>query len=248
MTKKEISEIKKLQQKKQRLLQQLFVVEGMKAIEEVLHAGIRVKKLFYTDDVPPFVATAVEQLEQLEEGQMEKVSFLQTPTSYLALAELPAPNQLALNPNELTLALDNIQDPGNLGTIIRLADWFGVKTIICSPTTADCYNPKVVQATMGAIGRISIVYTDLEPVLASAKQSGIPTYGTFMNGDNIYTSALSANGILVMGNEGKGISPSVETSITQRITIPSFKDDKVESLNVAIATAICCSELKRRSL
>jgi TrmH family RNA methyltransferase len=141
-----------------------------------------------------------------------------------------------------------VQDPGNLGTIIRIADWFGIRNIVCSHDTADCYNPKVVQASMGAIFRVRMHYLDLAVFLAEGSQNKVPVYGTFMEGENIYQSGLSANGILVMGNEGNGISPKIEKLVQHKIHIPSFSFGETgsESLNVATATAICCSEFRRR--
>ena len=245
MTKKEIAEIKKLAQKKYRYEQGLFVVEGVKAIKEIVEAGFAVEILYTTtpNELP------VKKACMISTTEMERISFLQTPTSYLALVRIPQKTDSPkIFKDELTLALDEVQDPGNLGTIIRLADWFGIRKIVCSMNTADCFNPKVVQATMGAIARIKIVYCDLQEVLKDAQYRHIPIFGTFMNGDNIYTSKLPQNGVLVMGNEGSGIGKEIEPLVTQRLTIPSFKTENVESLNVAIATAICCSEFKRRTI
>lgn len=244
MTKKEIADIKKLAQKKYRYEQELFVVEGLKAIKEIVDAGFLVKKL-YTTIVNEHLS---KQTEIVDKEEMNRISFLQTPTSHLALVKIPNNNtNTTINEVELTLVLDGIQDPGNLGTIIRLADWFGISTIICSTNTADCFNPKVVQATMGAIARLKITYCNLQDVLKDAKKRGIPIFGTFMAGENIYTANLPQNGVLVMGNEGSGISKEIESLVTQKLTIPSFKNENVESLNVAIATSICCSEFKRRT-
>ena len=148
---------------------------------------------------------------------------------------------------KLTLALDSVQDPGNLGTIIRIADWFGIETIICSHETADVYNPKVVQATMGSIARVKVIYTDLQNTLKHLSES-LPIYGTFLNGDNIYKSNLSNDGVIVMGNEGRGISKEVAKVITNRILIPNYPEGRkcADSLNVAIATAITCAEFRKR--
>lgn len=245
MTKKEIAEIKKLAQKKNRNEQGLFVVEGVKAIKEILEVGFAVEMLYTTtpNELP------VKKTCMINTSEMERISFLQTPTCYLALVRIPQKTESPqIYNDELTLALDEVQDPGNLGTIIRLADWFGIRKIVCSTNTADCFNPKVVQATMGAIARIDIIYCDLPEVLKDASSRNIPILGTFMNGDNIYTSKLPQNGVLVMGNEGSGIGMEIEALVTHRLTIPSFKTENVESLNVAIATAICCSEFRRRTL
>ncbi len=191
----------------------------------------------------------VKDVIMISTTEMERISFLQTPTNYFALVRIPQSiNTYRVIEDEFTLVLDEVQDPGNLGTIIRLADWFGISTIVCSTNTADCFNPKVVQATMGAIARLKIIYCNLQEVLKDARSKNIPIFGTFMNGDNIYTINLPRYGVLVMGNEGSGISKEIEPLVTQRLTIPSFKTENVESLNVAIATAICCSEFKRRIL
>ena len=148
--------------------------------------------------------------------------------------------------DQLVLALDGVQDPGNLGTIIRIADWFGISDIFCSADTADVWNPKVIQATMGSIARVRITYTDL---VALIKEAQVPVYGTLLDGDNIYQQTLSQNGIIVMGNEGNGISPEIRQLITNKLLIPDFNtgDSHAESLNVAIATAITCSEFRRRN-
>ncbi len=245
MTKKEIADIRKLEQKRNRYEQNLFVAEGFKAIKEIVDAGFFVEKLYTTieNELP------IKQVEMIDKVEMNRISFLQTPTSYLALVTIPKNNKIAtISDIELTLVLDEVQDPGNLGTIIRLADWFGINSIICSTNTADCFNPKVVQATMGAIARLKITYCNLQDILKDAKKRDIPIFGTFMEGENIYTANLPQNGVLVMGNEGSGISKEIESLVTQKLTIPSFKSENVESLNVAIATSICCSEFKRRTL
>ena len=149
---------------------------------------------------------------------------------------------------ELMLALDGVQDPGNLGTICRIADWFGIENIICSQDTADIFNPKAIQATMGAISRVHVHYTDLQKYLRNASDADIPVYGTFLDGDNIYEHRLSPHGIIVMGNEGKGISAGIAQNISRRLLIPNYPPERIttESLNVAVATAITCAEFRRR--
>jgi TrmH family RNA methyltransferase len=152
----------------------------------------------------------------------------------------------SVSTTELTLALDGVQDPGNWGTIIRIADWFGINRIVCSEETADAWNPKVVQATMGSIARVDISYTDL-PAWIDQQPEGTPVYGTLLDGDDIYAQELSEGGVIIMGNEGKGLTEKVRRRVTRRLLIPSYrKDDTAESLNVAIATAITCSEFRRR--
>ena len=181
------------------------------------------------------------------EDELHRISFLQHPQEVLAVFHIPTPSQpssiLPLASN-LTLALDGVQDPGNVGTIIRIADWFGITQIICSPDTADVYNPKVVQATMGSLAHVSITYCDLVPLL---REANVPVYGTLLDGQDIYQQPLSAEGIIVMGNEGNGISPEVRQLVTNKLLIPNFNNntETAESLNVAIATAITCSEFRR---
>ena len=180
---------------------------------------------------------------------LERMSDLKSASDVIAVYDIP--EQILDIPTlsgRLVLALDSVQDPGNLGTIIRTADWFGVRDIICSRTTADLYNPKVVQATMGAISRIRVHYTDLEKALTEASALGMPVFGTLLDGVDIYTSELSPSGVIVMGNEGNGLSEGVRSLVDHRLLIPSYppSEPTSESLNVAIATAICLSEFRRR--
>jgi TrmH family RNA methyltransferase len=179
----------------------------------------------------------------INEQELKKISALATPNSCLAVFKIPAENKII--DSDLIVALDDIRDPGNLGTILRLCDWFGIKQIICSKETVDIYNPKVVQATMGSIARVNVNYIDLKTFIAQTK---LPVFGTFMDGDNIYQSHLPQNGIIIMGNEANGISAEIEKIVTSRISIPRFGElQKTESLNVATATAIILSEFKRNS-
>ena len=183
------------------------------------------------------------------DDELRRISFLQHPQQVLALFRLPQDISLSsfhFPLSSLSLALDGVQDPGNLGTIIRIADWFGIDTIYCSEDTADAYNPKVVQATMGSIARVNIIYTDLLQLFESLPPS-CPVYGTLLDGEDIYQQPLSCEGIIVMGNEGNGISEAIRQKVNRRLLIPCFREgDTAESLNVAIATAITCSEFKRR--
>lgn len=242
-----IQKVSSLSHKKFRDELGLFVAEGDKLVEEFLSSGFAIKYLFVTKG-SALAENEYSTKEVVTEQDMKRMSALKTPSASLAVASIP---QQTLNTEQLsqqlTIVLDSVQDPGNLGTIIRLADWFGITDIICSPTTADCYNPKVVQATMGAIASVKVHYLPLVELLASLPP-GIPIYGTFLNGSDIYSSKLSKHGLLVMGNEGNGISKEVETLVNHRLYIPSFSEDekRSESLNVAIATAICCSEFRRR--
>ena len=229
--------IRSLEMKKNRKSEQLFVAEGPKVVGDLLQAGFRPHSIFSTTSWP--------DSQQITEDELRRISFLQQPQEVLAVFHMPeTPGGLPL-PSSLALALDGVQDPGNVGTIIRIADWFGIDTVYCSADTADVYNPKVVQATMGSIAHVHIIYCDL---LELFRQVSCPVYGTLLDGKNIYEQELSANGIIVMGNEGNGISPAVRECITHRLLIPNYHAGvhTAESLNVAIATAITCAEFKRR--
>ncbi|MDR2937476.1 MAG: RNA methyltransferase [Prevotellaceae bacterium] len=238
LSKPTISLIASLAQKKYRDQHKLFVAEGQKLVAE-LRARMKPHAIYVTN--------SEADGELISEAEMKKISFLKTPSEVLGVFHIP-PSEKSVAPseNELTLALDGVQDPGNLGTIIRLCDWFGIDTLVCSPHTADCYNPKVVQATMGAIAHVRVVYADLPDFLQKAKTKNIPVYGTFLEGKNIYSEQLSPAGVVVMGSEGQGISPEVEKCVTHKLYIPSFAANRSsESLNVATAAAIACSEFRR---
>ena len=214
---------------------------------------------------------SVATITEISDEELRRLSFLQHPQQVLATFKMsaspPTPLQiesrdliansqlstlncqLSIVNCQLSLALDGIQDPGNLGTIIRIADWFGIETIFCSPDTADAYAPKVVQATMGSLARVKIVYHDLAPLI-DALPNDFPVYGTLLDGDDIYAEPLTPHGLIVMGNEGNGISPEIAQKINRRLLIPNFPADRptADSLNVAIATAITCAEFRRRHL
>ncbi|MFI3303694.1 MAG: RNA methyltransferase [Rikenellaceae bacterium] len=248
MIKAEIQLIRSLGEKKSRTEMGLFIAEGDKFIGELAVSELSVRKVYLTEDstLDGGEFDRSTEVEWVSDKEMERLSQLKSANNSLALVEMP---RQTLNVEDLdgrlTIVLDGVQNPGNLGTIIRLADWFGVRDVICSPNCADCFNPKVVQATMGAILRVRIHYTDLLPLLKSTKQ---PIYGAFLEGDNIYKRDLTPNGILVMGSEGQGVSAEVSALITERLYIPPYPADCVgsESLNVAIATSIICSEFRRR--
>lgn len=231
LSKAEIKDIRALSQKKFRDERRLFVVEGEKLVAEAIASDLEV----------------VRVLKQEEIGQeaMSRISMLSTPSPVLAVVRMPEPASVEVDPAVLTIALDSLRDPGNVGTIIRLADWFGIRHIIASADTVDIYNPKVVQATMGAIFRVKFSYCDLPAVLAGVS---CPIYGTYLEGDNIYDSELSPNGVIIMGSESNGISGGVGKCVTRKITIPSFSCGRTvcESLNVAAAAAVICSEFRRR--
>ncbi len=232
ISKNEIKEIRALGQKKFREERGLFVVEGEKLVEEALRSG--------------FDVVAHYRLEDIGAETMGRISQLTHPSPALAVVRRPAPVEPVIDSDELVLALDGVRDPGNLGTILRIADWFGIRQVLASPDTVECYNPKAVQATMGAIFRVRVHYCDLPTSLPA----GLPVYGTFLEGDNIYQAPLTRGGILVMGSEADGISPEVAAAVDRKLFIPPFPADAhtSESLNVAVATAICCSEFRRREI
>lgn len=241
ISKNQIKFIRQLEQKKFRLREKVFAAEGPKVVGDLMRRH-RPAAVYATESYAPPLPCDIQRITPEE---LCKISFLQHPQQVLALFPTPSFPPPVYD-SQLTLALDGVQDPGNLGTIIRLADWFGIDNIICSNDTADAWNPKVVQATMGSIARVNISYTDL-PAWIDHLPEGTPIYGTQLDGKNIYHEKISQQGVIVMGNEGNGLSTSVRQRVTQRLLIPSFKkEDTAESLNVAIATAIICSEFRRR--
>ena len=230
ISKNKIKLIHSLETKKGREKAGLFVAEGPKVVNDLLYAGFTAENIF-------------EDIEDIK-----KISFLQHPQSMLGVFKLPRNEHYTeFSITQLVLALDGVQDPGNLGTIIRVADWFGIKDIFCSLDTADCWNPKVVQATMGSIARVQLHYVDLNKMVESLP-TDYPIYATLLDGENIYKQELSHHGMIVMGNEGKGISSLLRTKINRKLYIPNYSsnEDTAESLNVAIATSIVCAEFRRR--
>ena len=236
ISKSEIKSITQLRQKKYRDARSLFTAEGPKVIEELLGEGLQLHSLYETE--PTHVLK--ENYQQISAQELKKISNLKTANTSFAVFEKP--KVPPIDYNGLIVALDAVRDPGNLGTIIRMCDWFGVSQLLCSQDTADCYNPKVVQATIGSIARVSVHYVDLKTALQESK---LPIYGAFMDGQNVYASKLPEKGIVVMGNEANGISAEISEVITSRISIPQFGKQTTESLNVATATAILLSEFKR---
>ena len=279
LSKNQLKLVRSLELKKNRKKEGLFVAEGPKVVGDLLRAGYVPHSIFMVQGSGFMVqgsgfmvhgsgfkvqgsgAKVQGSSFLVTDDELRKLSFLQHPQEVLALFEIPQtsalnpqpsdfshqPSSLSPQSSALSLALDGIQDPGNLGTIIRIADWFGITTIYCSEDTADCYNPKVVQATMGSLAHINIVYTDLEALL---RQYDGPIYGTLLDGQNIYQQELSSEGIIVMGNEGNGISPAIRQLVTHKLLIPNYNpsSETAESLNVAIATAITCAEFRRVSV
>ena len=252
ISKAKIKYIRSLELKKNRTADGLFVAEGPKVVGDLMptmHLRYVVATESWLKANQTKIPAEVEVFDVTEE-ELRKVSYLQTPQEVLAVFELPdsnASSAIEFPKDKLSLALDGVQNPGNLGTIIRIADWFGIENIYCSQDTADAYNPKVVQATMGSIARVNIIYTDITKLLTSLP-ADYPVYGTLLDGEDIYAKELSKQGIIVMGNEGNGISQEVRKHVNNRLLIPNFATaaDKAESLNVAIATAITCSEFRRR--
>jgi RNA methyltransferase, TrmH family len=242
VSKNQIKLISSLQQKKQRIAHQMFIAEGIKGIQELIDAKFELDHLYSTQN--DFEMVSNNQKTVISDADLKKISALATPNTCLAVFKIP--KEKKSKESGLIVALDSVRDPGNLGTIMRLCDWFGIEQLICSKETVDIYNPKVVQATMGSIARVNVSYVDLNDFLTTTT---LPVFGTFMNGENIYTTALPKEGIIVMGNEANGIAPELEKIIKNRLTIPRFGAlQKTESLNVATATAIVLSEFRRASL
>lgn len=244
--------IASLKQSRHRREQGLFVIEGTRAVLDTV-PFFEVEHFVATSgwleahagEIPPGMPPATVARNE----DMERMSSLSTPQGVLAVCRIPEPEgEYGFDPEELVLALDRVQDPGNLGTIIRVADWFGVTRILASEDTVDLYNPKVVQATMGALARVKVEYCSLAAVLTQAGGRGIPVYGTFLDGDNLYAAPLTPGGIVVMGNEGNGISDGIGSLVSCRVKIPAYPPGRVavESLNVSMAAGITLAEFRRR--
>ncbi len=253
ISKSQISQIASLHRKKFRKERGLFIAEGEKVCRELIESDLTILSVFMTEEfrIEKFSLWKNKvNSETITEKELEKISALTTPQHILAVAEIPDKNFSSdILKNSLSLMLDDIKDPGNLGTIIRIADWFGIGNIICSETCADAYNPKTVQSSMGSLFRVGIYYQALDKVLAKASGDNIPVYGTLLEGENIYSSKLNEKGIIVIGSESHGISENLIQFITRKISVPSFSKSatqKAESLNAAMAAAIVCSEFRRR--
>ena len=245
MTKQEIQFVRSLADKRNRDEHHLFIAEGDKLIGEIISSGLKIRNIYSIE------GHLTGKAEIVPAKDMERISQLKTAASSLAVVEQPRHKTPTTAPaGKLSLALDGVQNPGNLGTIIRLADWFGIEDIFCSPDTADCFNPKVIQATMGAILRVRVHYLPLADFLSRTAAEGTPIYGTMLDGKNIYSCDLTPTGVIVMGNEGKGVSEECAKSFTHKLLIPAFPPERQgsESLNVAMATGIVCAEFRRRSI
>ncbi len=239
LSKNQIKFITSLQQKKYRFQNRLFIAEGVKVVNELINSSFELEKLYCTEDHG--LSLGNYEPEIITEKELLKISGLSTPNKVLGLFKIPSVPKIKME--GLILALDDINDPGNLGTIIRLCDWFGVQSLVCSKNTVDCFNPKVVQATMGSLARVLISYVDLDEFL---RETSLPIYGATMDGENISSVSLEKNAILIMGNESHGLSNEIEALVTKKITIPKFtKSRDIDSLNVATATAIILNEFRR---
>lgn len=247
VSKNKVAFIQSLSLKKFRDEHQCFVAEGTRLIRD-LHDSFSCRMLVATTEwANEYQLPAASEQIITDKKNFQKISGQKQPQGILAVYEM---RKITFNPTvadtELVMALDNIQDPGNMGTLLRIADWFGIRQVICSQGTVDVYNPKTVQATMGALARVNVYYLHLEQYLKTL--GNIPVYGTFLDGQSIYETALSMNGIIIMGNEGNGITPEIEKLVTSKLLIPSFPKDEAtsESLNVGVAAAVICSEFRRR--
>lgn len=234
ISKNRIKEIRSLSLRKFRDSSGLFIVEGEKMVEEAVRSGFEVTEVF--------------REEEIGRETMQRISLLASPSPVLAVVRQKNETGLPAVIDDLVLALDSVRDPGNLGTIIRICDWFGIGTILASRDTVELYNPKVVQATMGALFRVRVTYCDLPEALRSYRNAGVRIFGTFLDGESIYTRELAERGIIVMGSESFGISEETGREVTDRLLIPSYPGNvpTSESLNVAVATAVTAGEFRRR--
>lgn len=256
LTKNIIKEIRSLEQRKSRLEQGAWLAEGNKMVGDLLHTNdlpFRCLKLIATQEwwqENNALQSLVKECYEVSRQEMDRVSLLHAPQDVLGVFSLPSLDDSCpkADASRLSILLDEVQDPGNVGTIIRTADWFGIRDIYCAPGTADCFSPKVVQATMSALGRVRMHYFKSRDNYLQWLDNNDPMslYGTFLEGENIYQKKLVAKGLLIMGNEGRGISEDVAQRVNEKILIPAFAEEHVESLNVGIATAICLSEILRR--
>jgi len=246
--------ITSLAKKKYRDSHRLFIAEGDKLVTDLISNHLSCSLIVCTEQWHNSCHQALTQCQEViitDESQLKKVSQLKSPPPVIGIFEQKKNTSTSIPlAEQLVLFLDEVQDPGNLGTIIRLADWFGIHHVVCSKGCADVYNHKTIQSTMGAIARVNIHYIDPIEFFKMAKKTEIPVYGTFLEGENIYSKSLTNNGIIVMGNEGKGISPAIEPYVSKKLFIPNYPAgaDTSESLNVSIATAIVCAEFRRRQL
>lgn len=250
LSKNKIKFLNSLKLKKFRDEHQQFIAEGDKLVRDLISGNFQIHEIFATNKwLEKNILPKTIIINEITEEELNRISQLSTPNQVLAVAKYQT-TEINFNEifNNLTLMLDEIKDPGNMGTIIRIADWFGISNIICSEDTVDTYNPKVVQSTMGSIARVNVYYTNLVELLKKTPEN-TPVFGTLLTGENIYEQDLSKNGIIIVGNESRGISDDLQQYITHKLLIPSYAqnaDNKAESLNASVATAIICAEFKRK--
>ncbi|SRR6056297_371598 len=249
LSKNKIKFINSLKKKKFRTSEKLFIAEGEKIVNELLNSSYQIHSIFSTEQfLKKYNLKENDYIFKINHSDLRKISTLQTPNQVLALIKTPeAKFKINDIKDDLTLALSDINDPGNLGTIIRIADWFGITKIICSEDTVDAYNPKVIQSSMGSISRVSIYYKNLKEFIKKVKEeTELNIYGTTLSGENIYSTTLKSNSIVVLGSESHGISEELIPLLTKQIRIPKFsKDAAIDSLNVSIATGIICAEIRK---
>ncbi len=236
-----------LHQKKYRKENRLFITEGIKSINEFIQSEYVIDTIYCSPAAVPKLVKFPQKVKLFEssETDLKKISTLNTPAEALAIVQIPLHEELNIESlqGEFNLLVDNVQDPGNLGTIIRTADWFGFKRLVCSASTVDVYNPKVVQASMGSLSRLKVYYTELDTLIS---QTRLPVYGAVLDGSSLYKTSFEPEGLILVGNEGNGISSGLLPFITHKVTIPSYGN--AESLNVAMSAAILCSELRRQQV
>ncbi len=255
LSKTKLKYLNSLKIKKNRISASCFLAEGDKIVRDILHSGWTITELFaskeWLEKQTGKELAGLEKIHETDQGEIKKISSLKTPQKVLAVVKMPEAESVPEPPHDqLCLALERIQDPGNLGTIIRTAAWFGIEYIFCSPDSVDVFNPKVIQSTMSAILNVKIIYTGLSELAELFIQNSLHVYGTFPRGNNIYKEDLASAGLVLMGNESAGISSGLAKKVTHRLSIPAYSEKQelqIDSLNLASATAIICSEFKRRS-
>jgi RNA methyltransferase, TrmH family len=252
ISKQKIEQIRSLSDKKERVKSGFFVAEGEKLVFDLLQTSLDMVEFYSTEN---WLSASYEKKVpgntiKLKDKEMERISAFKNPSPVLGVFKIPDSGPITDNSfHGINLVLDHIQDPGNFGTIIRTADWFGISNVFCSTDCADMFNPKCVQASMGGVARVQAYYLDLQHLLKNAAEMGIPVFGTFMDGENIFEADLPPEALIVMGSEGKGISAGLEEYLDRRISIPPYPRDKkeLESLNVAVSASIICAEFRRRN-
>lgn len=244
LSKSQISFLKSLQNKNSRREHGMFLVEGYKSVIEFINSPYPIEAVYHTAAFDPKLLKLSRKINlyPISDNDNHKISSLKTPQEVTALVQIPGEASIDNSrfKQKFTIVLDGVQDPGNMGTIIRIADWFGFEELVCSADTVDAYNPKVVQASMGSLARVRVHYTDLA---AFMRHSGLPVFGAVLEGESLYQTSFGSEGFIVMGNEGNGLRSEIERLITQKVTIPRYGG--AESLNVGIATALFCSEIRR---